>query len=300
MNESEYWDGPDAPEYRPQTPEQLKEKYAYMDALIDRLDLEWVKKYLSAIMTKTSEDPTKINFIPRDKIILNPNLNVGGIFNPDDNMIEINPVTISAAVYRFQGSRNLFLLRDIIHEEAHAVSKIKKVPVGIRSGYATRTKEDKNTTWTYALFDEGVNEKLTRQITNEYIKSHPDIASDQELQAFQEIFRDDKSNGAYTLPVSLVETMITKISHETSIPQEMVWEGILRGKFEGDDLAEEDLNNLFAEIFSQEFMDQLRNTHPGRQENQIAQMIQNLDLGTLDPELWGRIQKRIKAVAELK
>jgi hypothetical protein len=236
-----------------------REKDPRLEAALDRIKFETLREIFTEHAQRCGIRPEDVNFISRERIFAGAPRGAAGFFDTLKNTIGIKP---PPSIF---GS-DLSVLHVLSHEETHAVSRseefldlevdeeAKKIDIGRASsqtGYNRFTeKED-----LFRYFNEGVVERFSRQITKEYLDRDRNFAPKEEKQAFLALVG---RFGGYGRNVGMVEAIIRKISSEAGVSEDLVWQGFIRGLFEGEKLDNPELEAEFNSIFKEGFMDKLK------------------------------------------
>ncbi|HEY4510368.1 MAG TPA: hypothetical protein VJJ73_00845 [Candidatus Paceibacterota bacterium] len=287
--------------------EAAKKENPELESLLARIDFQWIKRRMETLLSKSGKSPEEINFLGPESVVPGRTDGDVAIYRNNANQIFIDLDKIKSV----STERTLLpnIIHIIIHEEIHAVSRNKCaglferdsdgfLRVNIQSGYTqlhVETGPEAFEDIAYCLFDEGVTEKITQELTVDYFKSHPDSYEYKKAQAY---YDSDETKKSYILPTSLVDAMISKIANETGFSKQMVWQAIVRGKIEGEDLSDPDFESMFAEIFTPDFIRSLAEATE-EDELRLISMIESLDLEKNDPDLLARIKKRIEVAAQI-
>ena len=242
-----------------------------LEAVLDAVDFEDLRNIYSDVARRYGI--RSMNFITREFIstdVWNPE-NMAE-YDVEDNIIAIDRNKIDK---RFPPilSRNLLTLAYLTHEEGHATQFTEKLSIfdensaqygdvvrRERAGYYQDTTvmvEDRITSRRdlFRRFNEGVNEKLSREVLLVYLERHPDFATPEEIELLKRYYAEDphelvmgKWPLMYHRNVALVDHLIARISIETEVPQDVVWGSIVNGAYNGLDLME--LQGEFEEMFS--------------------------------------------------
>lgn len=105
----------------------------------------------------------------------------------------------------------------------------------------------------YLYFEEGVTEKIAREILNEYARRAGltgDVNKYQSLSAKKRTIWYDKL-------VEYTDKIIEKISKYDDMPKKTVWDAIKRGRFEKNELKEKEVREELERIFGKDFMKRL-------------------------------------------
>jgi hypothetical protein len=202
--------------------------------------------------------------------------------------VEMDPAKIEKESRDLGVAYNATVLKDLCHEMVHSTNRTfvrgwneyshGKVDAYDRvSGYQKISKERHGkkevTDRLFTMFDEGVTEKLARELAIKYMEQEKVLGKtdflkseeiDQATNTFSKTFLykldGNLSTGAFIedLAVDLVNAFIAKVSREAGVPQKMVWESIIRGQYEGEDMDSFETKQLLAETVSPGFAERLR------------------------------------------
>ena len=210
-----------------------------------------------------------------------------GSYILEDNLIALSLENIKA---RFKGVSHweLAVIRTLIHEETHAVSfrrclglpyfehqkadeRGEKLRRGekfyneLQSGYSRQISagvagempESMQLQRLFVNFNEGVVEKLSREVFSQYVKKDSNFATKKDVENFKQQLIENPKAPPYEREVLLVEALVERLAKEAGIPEEVVWGGFVRGLFEGEKLEDEELREMFSSMFSEVFMERL-------------------------------------------
>lgn len=184
------------------------------------------------------------------------------------------------------GDRELLQLHALMHEETHAVSRNICIGMGQGSdGYAmyeqsgyTRVSNpeserlgkhkilefqgksiigNKNRRFNdiFEAFNEGVIEKISRQVLIEYLNRTGHY--EKKTLTFKKNLLENDDILSYSANVKLVESIIKKLSETAGLPEETVWNTLIRGVMEGETFADKEVKELFKQTFSPDFLKKL-------------------------------------------
>lgn len=195
------------------------------------------------------------------------------------------------------GSIRFEMLHTLIHEEGHAVSrqillflkrKIKNSEVhssketvaeqsGVCSSFAYLPEElesfpsdfrdfikngemDRKYTGFLAL-NEGITEKLSREILLEYLKANGN-SGDSAAVLVQSI---DSNNPQlpYSREVFIVDAIVDRIASKSGVSKQTVWQSLIRAYFSGESFNNQEIEELFNDTFGHDFLRELSQLMPG-------------------------------------
>ena len=276
--------------------------------ILARIDFAAIRNLYAEVARQTDVDPGKMNFVGPDRILeLDDPAGPTGQYGVDINRIEINYGSIKRIAAGNKDTEAVLVFDTLMHEEGHAVSKNKCVgkitpkqfnPEFVQSGYSQDVfpyHQDGEQISAFGMFEEGVTEKLSRQLGRKYIDTQPDLASAEARQGLREYYENDSKAKTYDLAVSFVEAFIARLSHESGVLEETVWGAIIRGKFEGADLSDTDFAVLFSEMFGDKFLERLADINSADEELRLVRLMDIDKLKDINPQLRERVNKRIDA-----
>lgn len=293
------------------------ERNPEFDKYLDAIDMDAIKSSLFDLLKRSDVDPESFNFLGRDKIVFNHEDGLIGSYQAVLNIIGINPELMAKRCKEIGLPIKMTLLDTVVHEQIHGISKLtcRGVMEAIevesvlkdfshQSGYSlAETKHEggkaMNSTF-FELFEEGVTELLSRRTVREYLKSHKDYASPEEIAEYIKIMDDDSVRKSYDLSVSFVEAFIEKLAHQTGVSKDTVWGAVLRGKFEGEDMTDPEFGVLAAGVFDAGMLERLAVLNHPSQDFSMIRLMEKMDISVINPELWDRIEKRISAVSKAR
>ncbi len=258
-----------------------------MQEVLDGIDFIKLKAIFTEIASQHGIDESKLNFLEKDRIFgVEGNAFVGGSYAFHSNVIflaeKFSPKRFDRLAIKNQrknkiekyGSENLFYLAGLIHEETHAVSKNEcsnKVPnfdpasqlefQDVQSGYHMIGQEEDKSTWErFGSLNEGVVEKLAREIVLRYLEETD--WSKEEVGVFKKNLENNPEKLGYPKEVNLVEKIISRLSEITGREEQEIWETFIGSLFQGERFESEEIKNLFTKAFGPEFLDDLAKIPP--------------------------------------
>lgn len=249
---------------------EKKEKDPELEEVIKQVDFGVLRKIFEEIAEKSGLNPRLMNFI-RPERIAHWSLSVGaaGSYSVYENIIGISYQELKKWAKQLNISPQIVAIHILCHEETHATGKVEcrgleqwwadpnLKQMSKKMGFARIIEErNKPIDFLFHLFDEGVTEKLSREVLQEYIR-RADFQNKEAIAGIRRVLVEKPIEMPYAVPVKFVEALIAKISHETGINQSVVWQAIIRGMYEGEDFKDPELRDLFAETISPDFLDKL-------------------------------------------
>jgi len=239
-----------------------KERDPNLDAVLNAVDFDLLKSIFLDYARKAGVPEGGMNFVSKDRIRASVDAPLmAGQYNGFDNLIGISYPEAT----RGHQEEDAFMavLSTLVHEETHAVARnLVKTKTnekmttgrpeisihidGVKSGYAIMNEGQARV---LEGFNEGMVEKLSREVRDRYLAARPNLAPTQENK--------ERARGAYQSEVMLVEALIKRIAKEVELPEDMIWGGFVRGLFQGDEINKGELATAFAEMLGEEFIEKL-------------------------------------------
>ena len=258
-----------------------------LEKILTGADFSLLRDLFEKIAMRSGVDPATLNFLGPDRIAHRSLSWSGtGIYNAQNNFIGISYDRVKERAKKLGLDPELTAVKTLCHEETHATSKVEctgeneprdKYPYyrGDKTGYSRYIEGQEGVhepyvqKWLFNRFNEGVTEKLSREIFLEYaIKSgkYPK----EEIGKFELLERAAPEELSYGVAVGFVNALILKISRETGLDEKTVWRALIRGMYEGEDFQDQELKSLFAEIISPEFLDKLARAYSDDELDKLA------------------------------
>ncbi len=282
-----------------------------LERMLAKIDWDWLKQKLASPLQHTDIDPASLNFLTPERITTDDSLESEALYSIRDNQLLIKIEEIQEVQKQWQVPLELMFLYLIAHEEVHIVSKSECVGLfgddpkyTLRTGYSLFHGNDKDESRefdTYTVLEEGLTDRWAREVVLEYLQAHPDFADAAGTAEFRAKLTDDHWHKKYDLEVSVVEAMIDHLAQETEVKPETVWNAMLRGKLEGEDLTRQDFQQLARQFFSKKFLEQLKTVAAEPKEPlKSLSLLKELNMSSIDPALRTRIEARIQAARSLE
>lgn len=246
---------------------------AEAEKVLERLDtpaleqiFDELREHSGAQDKSTFQDPRYIH--------IDPSLPHLGICQSDGSIV-MNPLAIERDLGNDALASDIRreVLRTLIHEETHAVSngvhyegaitsrivkfvadmKQRSTTLSVsgfrRHVYDPTTPPDPILGWElkehveFNFFNEGVTEKIARQIFDEYLRRTGDRAH------YLDKHGSIPESPYYENLVHFADLFIATLAHATGVPQEHVWDAVIAGYMRGLDLRGTELKQFFEETF---------------------------------------------------
>ena len=264
--------------------------------LMSRIKFATLKERFDERAIRSGVDPDTLNFLDANRIYAQWGVKSEAMYIREGNYIVMDYVEIENTARRIGVDPELFAVLIMIHEQLHAASKFKFK--GLREAHAAGLKGDytiedqvgygssktvqkmgqKTYESYFRMFDEGINEKLAREIILEYLESHPDFTDAEKIDQFRQVYQDEHKYKSYELQVFFINKLITKLSVETGVSENAVWEALVRGKFEGEDFSSDEVKDLFSETFSSDFLDKLSKINNVEQGRKLVELLKHTEI----------------------
>ena len=284
------------PEFNIEKPE-FKELDPGIKRILYKIDFELLRKIYSEIATKSGLDVNQINFIDKDQIASKSGEGEA-VYNLVYNKLAFNPELYKALVLNEgaveeKGGAEAIILQMLCHELVHATNR--QVIIGTREFKQDKKEEaqlgyhharviedsrgDRGQENSYRAFNEGLTEMLANRIAVRYLSSRnlADPEMDKWAIGVLQAPPDTKSywfkaNKPYTLYRALAEQIVKRLSQETGLDEEMVFNAVVRSQYEAQSLDDPELKGLLVEIFGKDFMQDLRRA----EDTRIGEMLSRL------------------------
>ncbi|GEM_PF-4648230 len=250
--------------------EYLQERSAEFNEALTSLDFNLIKRLIQEEAEKCGrEKGSTLNFLDQSRVgeieVRSQDSSMPiSFYDAATNEIEVdfNGMAGQAEQQNPFSSKEGFkayLVAVLIHEELHAATELQAL------GYVGYQHFR-----SYQVWNEGVTEKLARELTERYYKSSADFSKYDQAKSYN-----------YESAVILLDAVIAKISATTGFDQQTIWNAIKRGMFENTDLETKELQELFEQTLPADFFKNLRTMSPANQI-QIHRLIEQVNQGTLE------------------
>lgn len=240
--------------------------------VVAKIDFAYLKKFFQNIARQATTDSREINFLERDRVFSGSNA-----YDDYHNIINLtDEIGIAASVEWSPTEREVLILRFLIHEEIHAISKI--ICIGeqssthnpdsnyyVQAGFARFSEGGRPPMYSpysaamkygaFVAFEEGVTEKLALEATKQYLFDHG--WGLEEIDKTLDKVQDYINLTPYGEWVGLVNKLIAKLAKTTGQGKKVVWESLIRGKMEGEKFEDQEIVELFDESISPGFLKDL-------------------------------------------
>lgn len=235
------------------------------------VDFELIKGKFREIAKRCGVKDEDMNFVEPDKVFeMVGGHEHGGEFFPEPQEIGI------AAEHLDQASDPVvyaLLLRLVGHEEAHALMHDKHVrsdrePTGYHRGRAFR------------LWNEGVTDKFAKEAMIEYGREKGIDLS--------------QVKGKYESSILLVEAIIKRMSQATGVSEQTVWQAIIRGGIERQNMKDPELQKDLEAILGKGIFAKLERA----KEDDLGLMIKQISFANITSGAVMRIKKLLGLQAQ--
>lgn len=251
-----------------------------MEHALEKINFDILEQLFFKRVSRCGISKKDMNFLGKERMIGVPSGFYGGSYGTEANVIflaeEDDDQESEKEILEEYGGKELYLLKRLIHEQCHSISKNilidryisrrgRKTNSGFyieqsgyfRKGNGQQTWHEKEIFDTFHALNEGVVERLAREITLEYleISKWPNA----EAAVFRETVKYNPEKLAYSEEVRLVDAMVRHLSAKTGQTEALVWESFVRGLIEGETFEKESVEELFEQAFGKQFLMDLSN-----------------------------------------
>lgn len=208
----------------------------------------------------------------------------------DGDVIALDGEALLSAAGEFDLSKEDFIVHTLIHEETHAVSAHREErkgwfghisPTALQSGFEQiKVSPREGPRFFFNMLNEGAIEKLAREVNHLYVESLYQGDSGVVSSVDEAIAAEGKISNFDSF-VQLVDALVAAISHESGVEETAVWQGMVRGLLEGQDLFDPVIQESLSEYISPEFFDALSKatatkSGPAKAKELIQQILEKL------------------------
>ncbi|MFA6170904.1 MAG: hypothetical protein WC715_00365 [Patescibacteria group bacterium] len=239
------------------------------ESFFDKIDFNLLRDLFSELEKKCGITADRSNFIWPEKIISSEATysNYDGKYNliklRAPGSIPTSPESEKKYYYErlaeTYGTEEMNMLHTIVHEEAHAISKnicVGLEPSGHHKAHAKEIQSGYHNN-DFGLFNEGVTEKIAREILEKYLNSSG--WSNEEKELYRRNRKINPEKFTYSVEVTLVDAIIKKLAIKNKLPKDQIWNALKRGFIEGERIMEnKEIVSLFKETFGRDFLTELK------------------------------------------
>lgn len=237
---------------------------AELEKLLDSIKFDVLENIFAEYGLKCGIKKENLNFLRPNKVWNYDNSsdpNTVGAYEVERNIIQVNLESIKEKLLVPEKTKEV-LLSLLCHEESHAISK-NECHITNFNFYDQKSSEiiviDKDESLSgydkfiqngpvyqkfFRDFNEGVVQKLGREIYTKYLERDPLFNSSIEMPII------------YGAEIEVVEAAIERIAGETSLDQKTVWEAIINTLLKGD-FYDQEIQEGLQEIFSPQIFKEL-------------------------------------------
>lgn len=266
----------------------FEEKNITLEKFLDKVDFNTLRMIFEDYLRKSGISPEKFNFLGPEKIKYMKGWDAAFFA---DNSIRMNTDVGKNLLMAINTglAPDLLNLHKLIHEEVHAISHNSRMEhspteAEYRSGYqktktiftdiGNDTVQVDNSHF-FRLFDEAVTERLAREITVRYLEKYPNFTNNASKYIYKNI-NNHPGADIYQPEVDLLEALITRLSVETELSEELIWQGIIRSKMEGFSFYEDNMHELFDELVGKDFTNRLKSVNTLKGLRGLTNMIEEV------------------------
>lgn len=260
-----------------------------------------------------------------------------GNYDVVKNVILINHKKITeegaAGPNNTEDDRDLLVASAVMHEQTHAVSKSlcrgmhfeaadmfypapkDTVRVGVKVGYLhvlsdfesrpgdstfdVLRREPYVSAQFFGALNEAVTEKFAREMFVDYLQKDPDMVDPAMVSKWREFYINHPEQLSYGLEVDVLEALIERISRETGVSEDVVWQAMAMGMFKGESLFDQEIAQAFEEIFGREFLIEL-SSHRNLNGESYVSLIRQIYSDRSVNDLIRKVVKRLHIEDESK
>ena len=254
---------------------------------IKRINFDGLKGVYGDFARRAGVPVEKMNFIPKEDVaISSAGLSGGAFYDPEANMLSINPRSQRGSFLRLvedgvdakEASKKTMLqiYFELTHEYTHATGVNHHSSTTKDDGMITReviigyqkstVMESPNVQggWRHQhmLLNEGITTRIGLNAASEYLRRFPltletgETITPADFRAFRTAI-DGPAD--YALAVYFTDRLVEHIAQQCNVPTEIVWGGVIQGYYAGHGISKE-METLFDKIIGKKFSEKLRET----------------------------------------
>lgn len=256
-----------------------------LENILSQVDFGLLRGIFERIVERCGLDPRSMNFVGPERIAHSGLGLSTASYLAAENIIGIAYQKLRPRAEELGVDSVTAAVETLCHEETHATSRVEcrgleqwwadpaTQRMSTKTGYSRWVEgRNKPADFFFYLFNEGVTEKLSREVFREYAQGSgfPDGVA---VATIERAFIEKSTEVPYGVPVKFVEALIAKLHHETGVDQKLVWQALIRGMYEGEEFRDQELRSMFAEVISTDFLDKLsRADYPHQLEELLGEL----------------------------
>ncbi|MBP7006743.1 MAG: hypothetical protein KBC44_02915 [Candidatus Pacebacteria bacterium] len=231
-----------------------------IDSILETIDIDSVHECLKEEFKIPLHQ--ELNIVKKDNIKSVPTEEYG-LYRIDSHSIDVSSKIFTSTFSKNESGAKLLSLEIVCHEQVHAVSpRNKSVEEEINSGFSSCLlgKDNKRILYSnFDLFNEGVVEKIARDVFVNYLNKNREYATEKGKNKFMSLW--NSSSLAKDRPreqeFRLVELLVERLARESGFEKEFVWNAIKQAYINGDEIFDEDLKLELRKILPEDFIPKL-------------------------------------------
>ena len=270
--------------YEKQEQERIGPKSPELLEALRKIDFSLLKVIFAEHIVRSGMSYAGMNFLPSKRIKELSRSEVDkthkGVYDFAANIIIFYKDRIIEMAKSTGLSFDLCVLYLLVHEEGHAISKticqgFYEKDGQVKVGYSEmkQKSQEELPQISYLMFEEGVNELLTISVLEEYLDRQDNLGNEETFALRKILEKINPDFSRYVLQVNFVKELVIRLSKETDLSPETIWQAILRGKIEGASLHDEEIRREFAEVFGSDFLDKLSRINQIDQVDELSQLM---------------------------
>lgn len=285
------------------------EKNPELERILQGIDFVEMERIFKNIAARSGINTETMSFITPEGIEHgSAGWSAVAAYDKEGNLITLSYEKIKEVADALGLDTELAVIKVLCHEETHATSKIECYGLGTtlldpqfrrdeKEGYGRYRRGRNYEEFLFYLFDEGVTEKLAREVFIEYARA-TGIAHTEAFTKFMQVLKEKPTQMSYAVPVEFVEAFIKKISDISKTSKDAVWRAVVRGQREGVELLSEQMQEVLKEVVPPEFLEKLAHAHSDEDLENL--MREFLSPKTETPSLRGKVLSWLKKVGSVK
>lgn len=245
--------------------DNIKSNPESIDSILENIDVDSIHECLKEEFKVPLYK--ELNIVNKDDI-RSVSTEEYGFYYIDKHRIDVSSKIFTSPFSKNESGAKLLSLEIVCHEQVHAVSpRNKSVEEEINSGFSSclLDKDNKRIIFSnFDLFNEGVVEKIARDVFVSYLQKNKFYTSEKERSKFMSLWNSASlvKDRPRESDFKLVELLVERLAKESGFEKEFIWNAIKQAYINGDEIFDDDLKSELNKILPEDFIPKLATYTP--------------------------------------